>query len=478
MPQIPIPAFTISLTIFAALTPSLFGQCTGEEYHGVCFPDGASSFADAVIQYDPLYSGGPASTRATDPLAALAPPDNGWVSLGNGGLLEVLFTDNVLTNSGDDNLKDIWVFEFGEFIEESLVAIKPHDQKTSDALLNAGFQPDPHGWYSIGSVGGSTSGIDIDQWFPGFPAGSLIFDAVQIVDDPNQGPNTGDWVGADIDAIGVISSTRESDNLLVNPNAENGITGWAPSNGGFTTRDFDPPAAEGQFYFYGGPDTVASSAFQDVDVSAWATTIDQGEEYYYFRGLVAQWHSPPPLDLAVIRIECVSPSGAILDSWESDSPQSEKFFELRTVARPVPVSTRVIRVTMEATRQNGRNCDGYFDDLFLTLAPTRLEIEGEVSAQAGAPVQVRGNWAMPNAYAWTLFAGAHTPGAGIAIPNCPGLFADVSDVRNYRFVRTRPNGEFQLSGRLPVWLAGKSVYVQAVDPINCRLSNVWAISVL
>jgi hypothetical protein len=48
--------------------------------------------------------------------------------------------------------------------------------------------------------------VDIDARFPGHDAGALIFDAVQLIDDPNEGERRGDTVGADIDAVGAIAS--------------------------------------------------------------------------------------------------------------------------------------------------------------------------------------------------------------------------------------------------------------------------------
>ena len=41
----------------------------------------------------------------------------------------------------------------------------------------------------------------------GFGAGELTFDAVQLIDDTTEGQQTGVTVGADIDAVGAISST-------------------------------------------------------------------------------------------------------------------------------------------------------------------------------------------------------------------------------------------------------------------------------
>ena len=102
---------------------------------GIDFSMGASSFADAVITYNPLFGGGPAPTEpaAIDPISALGIPDfpaggtvgdTGAVSLGNGGLISLRFVNNLLTNSGTSD-RDLQIFEVGPSVEETFVAIRP-----------------------------------------------------------------------------------------------------------------------------------------------------------------------------------------------------------------------------------------------------------------------------------------------------------------------------------------------------------------
>ena len=179
---------------------------------GIDFPDGPRSFADSLIQYDPEFLGGPGPTDPNfmDPNVATGLPDYGRVgpnmgsvSLGRGGLIELAFLDNRLTNSGDA-LDDLHVFEIGPHVEDTFVAIRP--TATTAGILGPGFDTNGDGFYEVGKVFGSTSSIDIDVFFPGFVAGVLEFDAVQLVDDPDEGNDTGATVGADIDAVGAIAS--------------------------------------------------------------------------------------------------------------------------------------------------------------------------------------------------------------------------------------------------------------------------------
>ena len=205
-------AFSVLLLVPVG-APNAFAVLFG----GIDFPDGVSSFADAVIMYDNLFGGGLAPTDANflDPLESLGPPDYvdpiGSVSLGSGGLLEVEFLDNVLTNSGDATL-DLHIFEIGPDVEDTFVSIRP--TAATAVLLGPAFDTGVpgfpttigDGFYEVDKVFGATSSIDIDSFFPAAAAGTYMFDAVQLIDDPNEGGSSGSTVGADIDSVGAITS--------------------------------------------------------------------------------------------------------------------------------------------------------------------------------------------------------------------------------------------------------------------------------
>lgn len=159
-------------------------------FDGIVFPNGLSSFADVVTAYDPLAGGGSAHPR-NNPLEALGvPDDNGniqnTVGLGDGGVLILEFTDNILIPSGDST-PDLHVFERGINIEIMIIDV-------SEDGLN---------WINVGTISGQPSSIDIDG-APGIdPAGLYRF--VRITDDINDQPG-GIFPGAEIDAVGAISS--------------------------------------------------------------------------------------------------------------------------------------------------------------------------------------------------------------------------------------------------------------------------------
>jgi hypothetical protein len=164
------------------------------------FPAGEVSFADVIVDYSPVINSGQPTEPYRGAVNALGVPDytgsNGcadqasctFVSLGDGGSIVFRFTDNILTGS-DDNSADLHIFEIGPDVENTFVDISV----------------DGSTWLSVGSVGGSVSSIDIDSFGYGT---SDQFAYVRLTDDPNEGGQSGDTVGADIDAIGAISTVR------------------------------------------------------------------------------------------------------------------------------------------------------------------------------------------------------------------------------------------------------------------------------
>lgn len=175
-----------------SLTVFLTGSALAEEFGGIEFPNGVSSFADMVVSYEPGFGGGPEpSSCCTDPGTALGAPDydggdGEYVSLGRGGRITLAFTDNALTGS-DDDTPDLHIFEIGPDVEDTFVAI------SKDGI----------NFIDIGKVFGSTSSIDIDAF--GFDSSDRFF-YVRLTDDPDEGGGSGATVGADIDAVGAITT--------------------------------------------------------------------------------------------------------------------------------------------------------------------------------------------------------------------------------------------------------------------------------
>lgn len=158
-------------------------------FDGILFEQGISSFADRVVSYAP----GPGVLAPfNDPTNALGTPD--FVSgspprqpaLGAGGTLILEFTDNALTTSGDATA-DLHVFEIGPAIEPMEISISL----------------DGMDWLVLGVLSGQPTSIDIDSAVGVLLDGLYRF--VRIV-DAQGGLSGSPFTGADIDAVGAISS--------------------------------------------------------------------------------------------------------------------------------------------------------------------------------------------------------------------------------------------------------------------------------
>ena len=193
-PPLAVVAVVAALTCSTAARAEFFGNSQG----GADFPQGAISFADAVVGYAPgIVASGPSAANQ-GAANALGTPDYAgggacssaasckFVSLGVGGTITLRFVDNRLTGSGNSNA-DLWIFEVGPDVEDTFVEI------SKDGGL----------WHAVGKVTGSTRGVDIDAY--GWTQSDL-FAFVRLRDDPDLDDRTGASVGADIDAVGAIST--------------------------------------------------------------------------------------------------------------------------------------------------------------------------------------------------------------------------------------------------------------------------------
>ena len=187
-------------TLAAAALALLAGAAQADVFGGVEFPQGVASFADGVQSYLPPVPG-PSAPHLGASNSLGAPNYAGvnscastatcsFVSLGDGGALIVEFVDNRLTGSGTSAF-DLWIFEVGPDIEDTFVAV------SKDGIT----------YINVGKVFGSTAGIDLDSF--GFGT-SDQFRFVRLIDDGAEGDQSGATVGADIDAVGAISSIRAS----------------------------------------------------------------------------------------------------------------------------------------------------------------------------------------------------------------------------------------------------------------------------
>jgi hypothetical protein len=166
-------------------------EATTTQGSKVVFPSGDISWADAVVSFTP---GDPAPKRSRDPNAALGEPDYQgtddaadeatYVSLGHGGELVLELTDNVLI---DGEGPDLAIFEIGPEVEPILITISEDGQNSM---------------VDVGRVEGSTCSVDIAP----FVKTGQRFRFIKLTDAKAGKSNDSEWPGADINAVGAIST--------------------------------------------------------------------------------------------------------------------------------------------------------------------------------------------------------------------------------------------------------------------------------
>ncbi len=173
-----------------------------EVFNNIEFPLGSMAFADAVTNFtrgqgvsdvfatpDKAIGVPDAIGKGVEPVDPNTPgltpaPFLGTASLGRGGSIVVQFTDNFLTGSGDAR-PDLAVFETGAI--ESVQVEVSRDNRT---------------YFNVGIVSGSNNLVDLDAF--GFGVNER-FSFVRLT-DLRQGTSTSGPAGADIDAVGALSS--------------------------------------------------------------------------------------------------------------------------------------------------------------------------------------------------------------------------------------------------------------------------------
>ncbi|MGH7179325.1 MAG: MSCRAMM family protein [Tepidisphaeraceae bacterium] len=198
-------------------------------------------------------------------------------------------------------------------------------------------------------------------------------------------------------------------NLLNNGDAETGtgattfdqsvaVSGWQKGGGNFTLVQYNSqigptdgtpgPTDRGNNFFAGGlvPTLGGTSrAWQEIDLSSLAVDIDAGRISYD----ASAWLGGYKQEADDMRLE-VQFRAASTDFDEGQSVagptpaerNNQTALVKKVMGGDVPSGSRVVRVTLVATKQFGRYADGYADDVSFKLAsngdPTRGFITGRV----------------------------------------------------------------------------------------------------
>ena len=168
-------------------------------------------------------------------------------------------------------------------------------------------------------------------------------------------------------------STSESlfgENLLINPGAENGLDGWTVTEGiaeSLTAGECEGVNPfEGQRYFTVGglcDESDLARMHQDVDVSAYADSIDAGVAVAVGKGQLSDWGGS---DIPAMRLVFLDENSTLLEQTGWFEMPIASWTEV-AIASPLPPLCRLVRMELQGTRVSGVDNDSYFDGLSLQM---------------------------------------------------------------------------------------------------------------
>lgn len=160
-------------------------------------------------------------------------------------------------------------------------------------------------------------------------------------------------------------------NLLMNPGAEDSLEFWTQTQGvsaavvAFDCNGIEPNSGE-RYFAVGGLcefSDVAGILSQDIDVSAYADSIAQGNFMAYFGGYLSNWNGD---DIPEMRLHFLDGADGIL-ATSATLTSTQNSWTLLEGIETIPMGTAVIRVELEGTQVAGSFNDSYFDDLFMIV---------------------------------------------------------------------------------------------------------------
>ncbi len=195
------------------------------------------------------------------------------------------------------------------------------------------------------------------------------------------------------------SESLQGDNLLVNPGAEDGLEGWTVTEGiaeSLTAGECNGvnPYVGSRYFAVGGLCTESDLArmHQDVDVSAWADSIDAGVQVAYAGAWMSDWSGA---DIPAMRMLFLDDAGGETGGTGWFEMPAATWTPVE-IEGPLPFATRTVRLELQGTRIAGTDNDSYFDALSLRLGSS-TDCEGlPLAATPWVPSEARPLDVYPN----------------------------------------------------------------------------------
>jgi hypothetical protein len=163
-------------------------------------------------------------------------------------------------------------------------------------------------------------------------------------------------------------------NLLENPSAENGLTGWTVYPRTYTTKGSDPTAQDGKYYFFPGPNKGIAEAYQIINLSPAKSLIDQAQVRCKVSGFMRDngGVDGKPDDTSQIVVEFLSGKNEIIHIIESPVVAERRHWVPFEREEIVPKGTEKVKYRLISVYKWGaQNNDGYFDNLYFGITQTR-----------------------------------------------------------------------------------------------------------
>ena len=166
------------------------------------------------------------------------------------------------------------------------------------------------------------------------------------------------------------SSSSYTNNLLMNPGAEDGVANWTQVEGSFESIASGECAGNNahsgsRLFAVGGVcnPNAYGEGYQNIDVSSYVDLIDSDSAVVFFGGYLSDYSGSdvPAFKLGFFDLnnEVVGTTG----TYENNS--SEWTYVYDNIS--IPSGTRTIRMVLTGTRNAGTDNDSYFDDLFVKI---------------------------------------------------------------------------------------------------------------
>jgi len=186
----------------------------------------------------------------------------------------------------------------------------------------------------------------------------------------------------------MTSESMALPNLLINEGAEDSLANWVILEGVVEALTDGvcngiSPNSGNQYFAVGGlcEHSEVGRCIQDVDVTAYADSIDLGDFSANFGGFLSNFSGT---DLPEMNLVFLDETGFELGTSNTLSTLNASWTMLSEWTI-IPAQTRTIQFALKGTRNGGTDNDSYFDDLFLKVGTENINC-GDVTSVVNRPI--------------------------------------------------------------------------------------------